>query len=371
MQAPLPPPERKERPYAEELVYTTAEDGVTLDGAIIRPRIPLSRDEEPWPPPARDIAVVWMHGLTSSFYNHAAVGIGRELAARGFTFITGNNRGHDFGFVLRRAPGGRIALGGGGWERFSESPYDVGAWVTFTTNLGFRGVILAGHSLGALKVGYYQALRQDDRVLGIVAASPPVAASWVDPAHLALAQRLVADGRGEELLPWGSSPAGAGRFSAGTYLDRADTGLDIYGLYIPPTGGPDTPPARGVDISPAGRADIPPAGGLDTPPARADRAEERVTQASGATLPLTGTHLVSRIRCPIFACYGTDEASVGGAAELDAVRRAATAASGVETYLIPGADHSYAGHQATVAATLAEWIASLATLPAVAPAPST
>ena len=81
----------------------------------------------------------------------------------------------------------------------------------------FRGVLLAGHSLGALKVGHYQALRQDSRVLGIVAASPPVAASRVDPALLAIAERLVADGQGDELLPWGSSPAGAGRLSAGCF----------------------------------------------------------------------------------------------------------------------------------------------------------
>jgi hypothetical protein len=363
MVAPLPPPAGKERSYAEELVYTTAEDGVTLEGAVIRPRIPFARDDVQGRSVARDIAVVWMHGLTSRFYSLTAVGIGRELAARGFTFVTGNNRGHDFGFVLRRASDGRITLGGGGWERFSESPYDVGAWVTFATTLGFRGVLLAGHSLGALKVGHYQALRQDSRVLGIVAASPPVAASRVDPALLAIAERLVADGQGDELLPWGSSPAGAGRLSAGTYLDRVNTGLDIYGFHpikAQPAGA--DPPAA---APPAG-ADPPAAGAAQ----EEGREDVRVPPMSAAPHSLPGTYPVSRIRCPIFACYGTDEAWVGGAAELDAIRRAATGTSHVETRLFPGADHSYVGHASTIAATLAEWFTSLNTPPAVRPDPS-
>ncbi len=56
---------------------------------------------------------------------------------------------------------------GGGWERFDESPRDVAAWVGFAVDLGFEGVALLGHSLGALKVCYYQALRQDPRVAGL------------------------------------------------------------------------------------------------------------------------------------------------------------------------------------------------------------
>jgi hypothetical protein len=165
-------------------------------------------------------------------------------------------------------------------------------------------VLLVGHSLGALKVGYYQALRADPRVLGVVAASAPGRASRLDPALVAQAEQMVAEGRGQDLLPWGISPAGAGTQSAQTYLDRARTGLDIYGFHTPDP-------------------------------------------------------LVARIRCPLFACYGTDEAWVGGAAELETIRRTAIGAARVETRLFEGADHSYAGHEVEVADSLAAWVASL------------
>jgi len=64
----------------------------------------------------------------------------------------------------------------------------VTAWITVVADLGFHRVALLGHSLGAMKVPYYQAQRQDPRVADMIVASP----------------LLAADGRGEDLLPWGS-----------------------------------------------------------------------------------------------------------------------------------------------------------------------
>jgi hypothetical protein len=115
----------------------------------------------------------------------------------------------------------------------------------------------------------------------------------------------VAEGRGRDLLPWGSRPTGAGTQSAQTYLDRARTNLDVYGV-------------------------------------------------NGSSQHVT------RIRSPLFLCFGTEEPTVGGAEDLDKIKRSATNAPRVETALFQGADHSYAGHEAEVADKLAEWVASLA-----------
>lgn len=280
------------RNSTEELVYVETADGVLLEGAVIRPAGP-----EPRPP-----AIVWVHGLTGRFYSPMSVTIGRELAGRGFVFVTGNNRGHDFGTLVRRR--GQPVLAGGGWERFEESPYDVAAWTGYAAGLGGRGVVLLGHSLGALKVAYYQAERQDPRVVGLIAASPPTRAGRLEPELVALAERMVAEGRGRDLLPWGISPAGAGTVSAQTYLSRARVNIDVYGFHTP---------------NPA----------------------------------------VARIRCPILAFYGTNEEWVGTAADLETIRRNARAAARLDTRVFEGADHSYTGHEAEVAAAIAEWVASL------------
>ena len=285
-------------PHTEELVYTQAEDGLPLEGVAIRPS---GRDPRP-------TAVVFVHGLTSKFYGRSMVNLGRELADCGYLFVAGNNRGHDFGFPYRadqRDPSAQPRIYGGGWELFDESPLDIAAWIGFTVGLGARDVVLYGHSLGALKVGYYQAVRKDPRVVGLIAGSPPmVSAGRVDPELLAQAERLVAEGRGQDLLPWGSTRAGANTQSAQTLVNRARVGLDVYGKHA---------------------ADA----------------------------------LVGRVQVPILALFGTEEPTVGGPAELEVIKRNAVDSPAVTTRMFEGADHSYAGHETEIAAAMADWLGAL------------
>ncbi|MFN8524680.1 MAG: alpha/beta fold hydrolase [Chloroflexota bacterium] len=278
--------------YTEELVYVETSDRLVLEGAVIRPASQ-----------ARTTALIWIHGLTGKFYAPSSVLTGRVLAERGYAMITGNNRGHDFGTMIRDT-GGKAVLAGGGWERFDESPRDVLAWIDCAERLGFKRVVLLGHSLGGLKVVYFQAKHQDARVAGLVAASPPLRAGHSDPALLAQAEMMVAEGRGNDLLPWGTSPAGAGTHSAQTYLNRVRSNIDVYGH--------DTP----------------------DPP-------------------------VAQIRCPILAIYGTNEAWVGSAPDLDVIERNATSAPRVQKTMIEGADHIYTDKQPELAKILADWMDTL------------
>ncbi len=276
----------------EEIVFTYAEDGVMLEGVVMQPR------QEP----TRQLALVWMHGLTSKFYAPTEIKVGRGVVDAGYTVVSGNNRGHDFGSRVRRRDGDTI-LGGGGWELFDESPRDVAAWIGFAQSLGFERVALLGHSLGALKVVYYQAHRQDTRVIGVVAASPPLRAGRFNPTIVALAEQMVADGRGEDLLPWNSTPAGAGALSAKTYLHRTQIGFDFFG----------------VDV--------------DNP-------------------------AVASIRCPLLVLFGTEN-DVGTADDLELIRRNAIAVSRVNTAMIQGGDHGYTGQESQVASILVEWLGTL------------
>ncbi len=281
------------KPWVEELVDIRSEDDLLLEGAVISP---AGGTKQPIP-------VVWTHGLTGRFSAPSSLNIGRELASRGITFVSGNNRGHDFGALFTRANGEQL-IAGGAWEHVDESPRDIAAWLGFTGGLGFSSVALLGHSLGALKVAYYQAERQDPRVAGLIAASPPTRAGRVDSELLARAKQMVAEGRGRDLLPWGSRSTGGGTMSADAYLNRMETNVDVYGDHTP---------------DPA----------------------------------------VARIRCPILAFYGTNEPTVGSAADLETIKRNATAALRVTTHLFEGADHSYTGQHVAVARAIADWVTSL------------
>ncbi len=287
--------------FTEELVHARTEDGFTNGGAIFAP--PKGS--------AKPIAVIWIHGWGVNFYYPTYVKIGRGLAERGYACITANTRMHDIGTIAGWRGGKRI-LGGGYWGVTSEQARDLAAWIDFAKDRGFQEVVLAGHSAGSTAVRAYQAAKQDRRVVGLILASGRVqpAAKPPDPERLAQATRLVADGRGEDMLRIPNRP-NAPSVSAATFLDLAKMGPELTDFF-----GVQTP----------------------TPP-------------------------VTRVRCPILACYGTKESDIGTQADLDllksCIQRLPNGPSRVDTVMIQNADHMYNGEEAQVAQTIAQWADTL------------
>lgn len=290
-----------EHGYTEEQVYTSSEDGVLLAGMITRPA------EEA----AGSAVFIFIHGYPVSSSLPFTSKIGRALVVgHGHTFLAANTRGHDIGTWLFRKDE-QLMLGGAWWEIFDESPRDLAAWVGFAVRRGLQRVVLVGHSFGALKVVYYQAERQDPRVLGVVAAAPGMrprcwgTARRPTPERTRLAERRVSEGRGLDLLPWDPYGSPLGTASAQTYLSwvRADN-LDLFGKH-------------------------------------------------------TSDAAIGKIRCPLFACYGTNDEDTGTEADLEMIRRNAKAATRVETRMFEGADHGFIGYHDELAAALAAWADTL------------
>src|SRR5215831_13484765 len=177
--------------WTEQIVWTETDDGIRHEGIVIRPT------GEP-----NGTAVVWMHGFTGHFCEPHQMAIGRYLAERGYLFVSGNNRGHDYGANLGRW-GSPARLGGAWWELVSESWLDVKAWLDCVEKtLAPRRIVLAGHSYGAVKVTWYQGTRQDPRLAGLISASgpvrPPSKRAELADEPLGVARRMVAEGLGLE-----------------------------------------------------------------------------------------------------------------------------------------------------------------------------
>jgi pimeloyl-ACP methyl ester carboxylesterase len=286
--------------FPEELVYVRSQDEIVNGGAIFTPPKDL----------AKPIAVIWIHGWGVNFYYPTYVMIGRALAEQGFTGITANTRMHDLGNVAGWRGEKRIR-GGGYWGVASEEVRDIAAWIDFAWDRGFKQVVLVGHSAGWAAVRRYQAENQDQRVVGVVLASGAVRAETrpTDPEQLAQATRLMAEGRGDDLVrdPKRSFPS---FISAATLMDIAGT-----------------PPAL-KDFF-----------GVQTPNAA-----------------------VARIRCPLLAFFGT-KGDVGTEADLEllnsSIQRHSGGPSRVHTIMIQNADHMYTGEEAQVAQTIATWADTL------------
>ena len=306
-------PERmKPGKFPEQLVYVRTQDDVVDSGAIFTPP----------PDSAKPLAVIWIHGWGVNFYQPNYVAIGRALAGRGYTCITGNTRMHDLGNVERYRLGKRIR-GGGYWGVASEHRRDLAAWTDFAEARGFKRVVLVGHSAGAAAVREYLAEKQDARVAGLVLASGsigPDASS--DSDQVAQATRLMAAGEGDALVrdPKRSFPS---YISAATLLDIA------------------TPPS----------------------PAFRDFFGVQTTTTNPA---------ITRIRCPLLAFFGT-RGDVGGEKELELLKscitRQPSGPSRVDTFMIRGADHMYGDEEVQVAEIIAKWADTLLPPEASSPKP--
>jgi pimeloyl-ACP methyl ester carboxylesterase len=282
----------------EELVEARADDGIVNSGAMFTPASA----------PAKPIAVIWVHGNGVNFYSPTYVTIARELAKRGLATITVNTRMHDLGNVEGFRGPTRIR-GGSYWGVTTEQVRDLAVWIDFAQRRGFARVVLAGHSAGTTAVQMYQAQRQDPRVAGLVLASGRFrpAPAPVDSVRVKEAARLVAAGRGED-VPQNPNAPRPSVTSAATLLDLANMGsllTDFFGVQTP------------------------------DPP-------------------------VTRIRCPILAWFGTDEADIGTAADLELLETTlkghATGPSSVKTVMIRNAGHMLGGAEAQAAQVLATWV---------------
>jgi pimeloyl-ACP methyl ester carboxylesterase len=286
--------------FPEQLVYVRSSDDIISGGAMFAPPVDS----------AKPIAIIWIHGWGVNFYSPTYVMIGRALAERGYTCISANTRMHDLGNVAGYRRGKRIR-GGGYWGVASEEVRDLAAWIDFSEDRGFKKAVLVGHSAGWAAVRRYQAEEQDGRVVGVVLASGAVRAETrpTDPEQLAQATRLMAEGRGDDLVrdPKRSFPSFV---SAATFLDIANAPPEFKDFFGVQTSSP----------------------------------------------------AVTRIHCPLLAFFGT-RGDVGSQADLEllksSIQRQSSGPSRMDTVMIENADHMYTGEEAQVAQVIAKWADSL------------
>ena len=250
--------------------------------------------------PAKDIAIICIHGHPVSSFIPMVSDHARAIVSHGYTFLGANTRGHDIGTWLFRKDA-QLMLGGAWWEKLEDCPKDVEAWVTFTMGLGFHGVVLLGFSFGVLKVVYSQTQSEDPRVVGLIAMSGTVRRTPIQPERLELAKRMVSEGRGLDLLPWEEYGAPWGTMSAEACVSRARVDHDVFGVATPSAA-------------------------------------------------------ISKVRCPLFVCFGTREEDVGTSEDLEMIRRNATSAASVHTQMFEDAEHGFVGHEQKFAAAIAGWI---------------
>lgn len=179
------------------LVKTITTDGLELKGF--------------WVDNKSEVAVFHSHGTSGDFYTHEFVELeGNKLSAKGISFLTANNRGHDVYADIRKHVNGKVEWysGGGGFEKFEDCLLDIDSWIDFLAGQGVKKIILQAHSL-TQKILYYQALKKNPKVIGQIHLSPCNDSGYVyyqvgEKRFNEIneqVKKMIDEGEGRELLP--------------------------------------------------------------------------------------------------------------------------------------------------------------------------
>lgn len=134
-------------------------DGITLDGIYV--------------PPKRkgDTALIWLHGLSSRFSSGQTLikVLSSACSKNSIGYFKFNNRGHD---IVNRDGSGKTKFQGMAFEKFERCILDIRATIGFARKLGYKKILLAGHSTGANKALYYLYKTRDKSIKGLLLLGP-------------------------------------------------------------------------------------------------------------------------------------------------------------------------------------------------------
>lgn len=194
-------------------------DGITLEGIVVPPK------------KKGRIALIWLHGLTSRFsHGQDLIRALSDLTRKnGIAYFKFNTRGHE---IVSR--GTKKKLIGGAFEKFEECVRDIDAMIRFAKKLGYKKIILAGHSTGANKTLYYQYKKKNPAVKGIILAgaiSDMSAWKTKDAKKMSRAIRIARQTKEKDAL----LPQEYGIYSAARYLSLFEAGHaeDVFPYHNP------------------------------------------------------------------------------------------------------------------------------------------
>lgn len=190
-------------------IYST--DNIELDSFLFEPA------------KGSDKIIIHIHGKEGHFMqNRFIIEMGYGYPKSGYSFLTFNNRGHDYiaDLVKKSATGFTSIMGGSAYDVFEDCIYDIDGVISFVRSLGYKEIILQGHSLGPHKSCYFIHKKQNKEVSKVILISTSdilyqlnEVPNWEQVSGLA--KEMVDQGRGDEIMAvrlWSNCPVSAKTF---------------------------------------------------------------------------------------------------------------------------------------------------------------
>lgn len=178
-----------------EIIKAIAKRGLELRGAI-------------YGDASNDTALIMLTGICSNiFQNDLLDSTGKLLSKNGITTIIGHAHDSFSCFAYTDHSIGKQRHTGVFRDEFPMVFEDVETWVLKAKELGFKKIILGGHSLGSNKIINYLGNTSDDFIDYFIVSAPIDIMHWwsvmpnIDKCF-EMAKEFVKAGRGEDILPF-------------------------------------------------------------------------------------------------------------------------------------------------------------------------
>jgi esterase/lipase len=190
--------------------YST--DGIELDSILFEPANNTKK------------IIIHIHGKEGHFIqNHFITIMGKTYPNNGYSFLTFNNRGHDYmaDLLKKTSSGFSWEQGGSMFDILENSILDIQGVIQYVLDMGYTDITLQGHSLGPHKICYYLVNTPDNsvnRVIFLTTADVQYQFDYSIPdweKYSILAKQMIDEGKGKELMPvrlWSNCPISASSY---------------------------------------------------------------------------------------------------------------------------------------------------------------
>lgn len=178
-----------------EIIKVKTERGLELKGAM-------------WGDVSMDSVVIIMSGICSNvFQNDLLPAAGEMLSSNSIACIAGHAMDAFSCIAYSDFSTGKQKFTGVVYDDFSLAYEDVESYVKYAKELGFKNIILAGHSLGSNRIINYLGNTPDNFVDYFVVSAPVDLAYWFNVMPyikecIETARKFVDENRGQEILPY-------------------------------------------------------------------------------------------------------------------------------------------------------------------------
>ncbi len=154
----------------------------------------------------RSMCVIFVPGMAGNIIENKFIQVlGEEFQKQNIGFVCAHNQGSfhivDYPYVDHE----NYPRRGVAFEKFDDCIFDISAYIEYAQKLGYKKIVLAGHSLGANKVIHYLSKQKPANVVAYILLSPPDIAYEIDTTKnmdklLAEAKANINSGKPDKLL---------------------------------------------------------------------------------------------------------------------------------------------------------------------------